>query len=390
MPVAGIIAEYNPFHTGHAWHIAQTRRRLDGCAVVCVMSGHWVQRGDCAVFDKWARTRAALTGGADLVIELPTVWAMASAEGFARGAAALLKATGVVDTLSFGSERGDVDALSRLAACLDSDAYAAALRALLGGGLSFARCRQRAAEKLLGEEAALPLSLPNDNLGVEYCRALRALGGDITPMAVPRAGVSHDGGEKNGFASASLLRGWLRDGEESRAAPYMPAPVPPRAASLRYCERAVLARLRVMTADDWAKLPDAGSSEGLPRRLERAGRACSSLEEFYGLAKTKRYAHARLRRLVLRGFLGLTAEEIPTSPPYLRVLGLNDRGQELLRKMKSRASIPMLTKPAHIDRLGQEAKRLFAMEERCSDLYGLCLPTPAPCGRERTASPVIM
>ena len=143
METAGIVAEYNPFHSGHAWHIAETRRRLGGeAAILCVMSGHWVQRGECALADKWSRAAAALSGGADLVLELPTPWAMASAEAFARGAVSLLAATGVVDALSFGSEAGELAPLAAAAAALDGPEYPERLRAALGRGLSFPAARQ--------------------------------------------------------------------------------------------------------------------------------------------------------------------------------------------------------------------------------------------------------
>lgn len=382
MPIAGIIAEYNPFHAGHAHHIAATRALLGAdAAVVCVMSGNWVQRGDCAVFDKWSRTRAALQGGADLVLELPTMFALSSAEGFARGATLLLEAANVVTHLSFGSECGDADKLQRVAACLDSPRYPDALRRFLDRGLPFAACRQSAAEDLLRPELAELLTQPNNSLGIEYIRALNAMKSDIQPITVPRVGAGHDGGDHPAFPSASFLREKLRSGE-------LPDAQPP--ASLTYCERAVLARLRTMTAADWEALPDSGGAEGLPRRLERAGRQCADLDEFYALTKTKRYAHARIRRLALRAFLGLTAADLPDAPPYLRVLGLNSRGKEVLRTMKTRAHVPILTKPAHITRLGPDAQALFALEERCTDLYGLCLPAPPPCGRDRTLSPVTM
>ena len=150
MAVAGIVAEYNPFHLGHAYHLAQTRAALgrDG-AVVCVMSGHWVQRGECAAADKWTRSALALAGGADLVLELPTPWAMASAEAFARGAVGLLEATGVVDILSFGSEDGSLEALRQAADALDAPGYPARLREALGHGLSFPAARQTAGDRLL-------------------------------------------------------------------------------------------------------------------------------------------------------------------------------------------------------------------------------------------------
>lgn len=212
MEAAGIVAEYNPFHGGHAFHIAETRRRLGGCAVVAVMSGNWVQRGECAVLDKWTRTRAALEGGVDLVLELPTPWAVSSAESFARGAVELLAASGVVTCLSFGSECGEADRLRQVADCLDSPRYPDALRRFLEEGAPFALCRQRAAEELLGPELAGLLACPNNNLGVEYLRALNALGSGIRPVTVRRAGAGHDGGDHPDYPSASFLRGEVLSG----------------------------------------------------------------------------------------------------------------------------------------------------------------------------------
>lgn len=413
MTAAGVVAEYNPFHGGHAYHMAQTRRLLGpDAAVVCVMSGNWVQRGDCAVFDKWTRARMALEGGADLVFELPTVWAVSSAERFARGAADLLEAAGVISHLSFGSECGDVDKLQRVAACLDSPACQAALRERLGEGLPFAVCRQRAVEERLGTARAALLEGPNNNLGVEYIRALNGLKSEIRPVTVLRAGAGHDGGDDRLFPSGSFLREKLRAGggecrtgrlgppesaENPDAAPWLSRPTQreidfcsENVANLTHCERAFLARLRTMTAADWAKLPDSGEREGLPRRLERAGRECAGLEEFYDRAKTRRYTQARLRRLALWAFLGLTAADVPDAPPYLRVLALNGRGREVLREMKARAVVPVLTKPAHIDRLGGEARRLFALEERCTDLYGLCFASPRPAGAEKRSTAAVL
>lgn len=371
MTAAGIVAEYNPFHAGHGWHIAETRRELGtDAAIVCAMSGNWVQRGDCAVLDKWTRARLALEGGADLVLELPTVWALSSAESFARGAVSVLAATSVLTHLSFGSECGNVGKLQQLAVCLDSPAYTLALGRLLDSGLPFAACRQRAVEELLGSDLAQLLEGPNNNLGVEYIRALNALNSGITPLTVLRRGAGHDGGDHPEYPSASFLRRGLRAGDGEAVA------------SLEHCERAVLARLRTMTASDWARLPDGGASEGLPQRLERAGRDSTCLEDFYDRAKTRRYAHARLRRLVLWAYLGMEAVDKPDAPPYLRVLGLNGRGREVLREMKERCKVPVLTKPAHVGGLGETARQLFTLEARCTDLYGLCFTSPRPAGEE--------
>ena len=383
METAGIVAEYNPFHRGHAWHIAETRRRLGGDApVVCVMSGHWVQRGECALADKWLRAALALDRGADLVVELPTPWAMASAESFARGAVSLLAATGVVDVLSFGSETGELAPLEEAAAALDAPDYPERLRAALGRGLSFPAARQEAA-------GAACLSAPNNNLGVEYLRSLRALGSTIRPLTVPRQGAGHDGPAAGGFASASELRRLLRAGRGEEAAPYLTAPWSGELADMQHIERAVLSRLRTMGEGDWAALPDGGGAEGLPSRLAKAAREAVSLEDFYTRAKTRRYPHARLRRLALAAFLDLRAAERPAAPPYVRVLGLGGRGRVLLRRMKDTCPLPVIVKPAQARELDGPARTLFESEARYTDLYGLCFPAPRPCGAEWIHSPVV-
>lgn len=417
MTVAGIIAEYNPFHTGHAYQIAQTRKALgEETAVVAVMSGNWVQQAECAVADKWTRARLALMGGVDLVLELPTVWAVSSAESFARGAADILEAAGVVDVLSFGSECGDVDRLRRVAACLDSSAYRAGLLRFLEEGMPFAACRQAAVRELLGEELSGLLSRPNNNLGVEYIRALNALKSSIRPMTVQRRGAAHnsvsavmvrreDGSLHSGpasmelppFVSATQIRADLMDGRWDKAEPYLVrggrklleghlAGFP----EMERILRAILARVRTMTAEDWAELPDAGTAEGLPQRLERAGRQCTSMKQFFELAKTKRYTRARLQRLVLWAFLGLTEEDRPEHPPYLRVLGFDERGREVLREMKKRADLPVITKSAHARVLDSAGRGLFETEARCTDLYDLCFQEVGAPGREWTTGPVRM
>lgn len=396
MNIAGITAEYNPFHTGHAYQISALKAQLGpDTSVVAVMSGSWVQQGRPAVTDKWTRARMALNGGADLILELPTVWAAASAESFARGAVELLCRCGVIDTLCFGSETGELAPLLAAAECLDSPDYPEQLRKALEGGASFAAARQAAVEALIGPAGAA-LASPNNNLGVEYLRALRSLHSNIKPVTIRREGAAHNSLDRTGegFRSATQLRQHLARGEWEAVRPYVPAgnldilqsaPL----ADPRLGERAVLACLRKMTAEDWAKLPDAGAGEGLPQRLERAGRQCRSLDDFFTLAKTRRYAMARLRRMALWAFLGLTAADVPAEPPYLRVLGFNARGREVLKRMKTTAQLPILTKPAHARELDGPGRRLFELEARCTDLYGLFLPQLPPPGQEWTRGPVM-
>lgn len=367
----GIVAEYNPFHSGHRYHIEETRRRLgEDCAVVAVMSGNFVQRGDCAVTDKWARARMALEGGADLVLELPTVWASSSAERFAFGAVSILKAAGV-QVLSFGSESGDSERLGKLAELLDAEEFRGALRKHLDGGLPFAVCRQRAAEDLIGAEAAACLGNPNDNLGVEYLKAARRLGFHPEVIAVPRVGAGHDGGDHPEYPSASYVRRQILDGEIPMENP----------ASLRYNERGVLSLLRNMEQKEFEMLPDSG--EGLAVRLWEAVRKADTLEQLYDLTKTKRYAHARIRRMVLWAYLGLKESDCPDTPPYLRVLGANRRGRAVLRDIPEDTVV--ITKPSH-----GKGIPLMELEARCTDQYALCRKQIVNCGAEWNTSPVIV
>ena len=224
---------------------------------------------------------------------------------------------------------------------------------------------------------------------MEYLRSLRALSSTIRPLTVPRQGAGHDGPAAGGYASASELRRLLRAGRGEEAAPYLTAPWSGELADMQHIERAVLARLRTMGEGDWAALPDGGGAEGLPSRLVKAAREAVSLEDFYTRAKTRRYPHARLRRLALAAFLGLRAAERPAAPPYVRVLGLGGRGRALLRRMKDTCPLPVIVKPAQARELDGPARALFEAEAKYTDLYGLCFPTPRPCGGEWIHSPVV-
>ena len=397
MAAAGIITEYNPLHMGHVHLMAEARRLLGPeTGILCVMSGNYVQRGDFAAAGKHARAAAAVRSGADLVLELPVPWALSSAEGFAAGAVEILKATGAVSHLVFGSEGGDAAPLVRCAEALCSGAFPEALRKELKKGDSFPAARQRALEALLSKEDAAALSRPNDTLGVEYCKALRGSG--IQPVAVLRRGAAHDGADVgDGIASASAIRALLRQGEEE-AALGLCAPAMAEAyrmereagrapASLERCERAILARLRFLEEADWAAL-ELGN-EGLYRRFFRSSRSAASLSELLETVKTKRYPLARLRRTVFRAYLGLPPA-LPEGPAYLRVLAANERGTALLAGMRKTAALPVLTKPAAVRRLGPGARCLFDLEARADRLYALACPDPAAVPDAWRTGPVIV
>lgn len=388
---AGIITEYNPLHTGHLHLLEEVRRRLGpDTAVVCAMSGDFVQRGDFALLRRQARARAAVRSGADLVLELPLPWAAAPAERFADGGVQVLLAAGVVDTLVFGSECGDAAALGRVAGALLSETFPALLKEELGRGDSFAAARQRAVSRLLSPaEAALLLS-PNNTLGVEYRKALLARNASLEVVTVPRRGAAHDAetAPPDGSASAAAIRTLLRQGRRQAAleamAPAMAEIYRSEEAAgrapvfLENCERAVLARLRTLEEADFAALD--GGREGLYRRLYRASRGAVSVEGLLAEAKTKRYPYARLRRMILWAYLGLRPADLPELVPYLRVLAANKTGRALLGRMRRTAALPVLTKPAAVRDLGPEARAVFALEARAADLYALAYPDLSAAG----------
>lgn len=398
MAVAGVIAEYNPFHRGHAWQLGEVRRRLgeDTAAVAC-MSGNFVQRGDFAVLDKRARAEMALRGGVDLVLELPAPWSAAGAERFAQGGVAVLAATGVVTHLAFGCECGALEPLQAVSECVDGDAYRAELRRFAGEGVTFAAARQAVVRDLAGE-AAECLSSPNSALAVEYLRALKTLGSTIEPLALPRIGAAHDSGEESEYPSASAVREKiLTGGDWKEMLPEASAAVISREIEagrapvwMENCQRAVLGQLRRMAEEDFR--PYDGGSEGLYHRFYAAVHRAATVGDILSAAKTKRYPLARLRRMLLQAYLGVPQALQGETPPYLRVLGANERGRALLGRMRKTASLPVITKPAHIRRLGEEVQRVFDQEARCTDLYVLACPDlrqAVPEG-EYAAAPVML
>ena len=384
MQTAGIIIEYNPLHSGHLYQLEETRRLLGrDTAIVGVMSGDFVQRGDFAIVRRRARAKAAVESGVDLVLELPLPWAVGSAERFADGGVAVLAAAGVVDRLVFGSECGDTAALERIARVLLSEEFPRVLKTELAEGVSFAAARQRAVERLATAEDAALLAQPNNILGVEYCKSLLRRESSIRPLTIRRKGTGYHGTElEENLPSATMLRELLRSGERDKAlslmAPAMRSAYEEEAGLgrapvlLETCERAILARLRAMSEEDFAALDE--GREGLYRRLYEASRTAASLEEILNTAKTKRYAHARLRRMVLWAWLGMSPVDFPEEIPYLRVLAANRTGRELLGRMRKTVSVPVVTKPQHVRRLSQEAQTLFELEARAADLYALAYP----------------
>lgn len=376
MRAVGIVAEYNPLHRGHLRHLELTRQACPEAPVVVCMSGNWVQRGECAVADKWSRARWAVQNGADLVVELPSVFAVSSAQTFARAAVSILTAAGV-SHLSFGCEDPDLPRLQALAAALRSPGFDAAVTPFLDRGLSYPAARQKALETLLDPRTARLVEEPNNNLAVEYLATLPV---DIIPVAILRSG-SHHGTLEQEYPSASALRSLLRGGHPDQTAPHLAIPWEGAVHDIRRLEIAILCKLRQAAPQELETIPD--SSDGLAQRLWKAGREAGSLDELYALAKTKRFTQARLRRVALWAALGLTGADRPQRPGYLRVLAMTRAGAAHLAAIKESCPLPILTKSA-------DHKELLATEARLTDLFALCGPVPAPCGAEWRNSPAIL
>ena len=386
MEFAGIIAEYDPFHNGHAWQLAAARQMGAAHTAVALSCG-LTQRGAPPLLPEPVRVRAALEAGASLVFALPAPWAMSGAESFARAGVTVLAAAGC-DALVFGAETPDVELLTRAARVLASPAYREALKQQLAAGARhFAAARQAAVEQVCpGAGLADLLDRPNNNLAVEYCKAILELKAPLTPVPLPRQGADHGQARTAGrYASASALRAlWAQEGPEALA-PY----VPPQALALyreagaagQYTDfgavsLAALSRLRAR--QDFAGVR--GAAEGLEHRLAQAVRQAVTLEGLWDDLTTVRYPRARMRRLVMDAVLGYGSGsgwlDLPALPPYLHLLGLRREAAGLL----ARASLPMSPSLAKLARENPDCARTVRAQAAAADFTALCRRTPGPMG----------
>jgi predicted nucleotidyltransferase len=388
--VLGIIAEYDPFHRGHLYHLEEAKRVTGAELTVCVMSGGFTQRGDPACFDKYLRAEAAIRNGIDLVVELPFVYACNNAEYFARGAVDILGGLGCVDALSFGSESGDMEGLLTVARILAEDG--AELNALIsdgmGRGWSYPRARAAAVvaavsggagEKPRASSVTRLLSASNDILATEYLRRLISIGSPIEPVAVKRFACAEDGLDAEaGVAGATALRALLAAGEDISA--YLPEPT--RDVIAEYSRRGVspvnpetlLALLlwRVITSGPEGLAQIFSATEGLENRLMAAANRASSLKEVVRYTKTRRYTETRVKRLIAHTAVGLTKADMASAAEagvYARILAFGESGARLLRRIRKTARIPLITNPnkqlADYPSLGPIAR----MDRRAAAVY---------------------
>lgn len=393
MKIAGVVAEYNPFHNGHKYQAEQMRKN-GATHTVAVMNGNFVQRGEFAIASKWLRAKMAVMNGIDLVVELPSPYALLSAQGFAQSAVYILNALGCVDELYFGCECGDIEKIKKISNAMICDEFSQELASSLSLGISYPSAVEKSVCKIIGDGYNDELKSPNNMLAIEYVNALSKIGSKIQPKAIERIGVQHDSDTSNGeFMSASAIRKALVNQGVEAVCKFVPdsafevmknasesGKLPCDFAKL---ELAFLTKLRGLEPNDFRAIPDV--SEGLENRIFDAVRSSKNVEEIIEKIKTKRYTHSRIRRIIMRSFLGLTADFSTSPPPYARILALNERGREIIKKAKKSACIPIITKSAHIPKLDDKfAKKLFNKENTLTDIFSLSYPEISPCGAEFT------
>ena len=380
MKVSSLICEYNPFHNGHKYMLEKMRENGSEYIVAC-MSGNFTQRGDVAIFDKYSRTKTALENGVDLVIELPVTYACATAEKFALGGVYILNSLGCVNEIYFGSECGEITALQNTVDILDSDNFSDGVKKYLSLGQTFAKARENAVREI-SEIPAEILKSPNNILAAEYIKALKSLHSPICPKTIKRIGSEHDSlTAGDNIASATLIRKMILE-NSSDFQKYVPFTDIPDIHSSSKLETAFLYKLRMMSLEDFKSLPDI--SEGLENRLYSAVRNAVSVEEVLSLVKTKRYTLARSRRILLYAFLNINKNDCRILPQYIKILGFNGKGKNILRTMRETAQLPVVMRYSDVKKLSHDARYIFSIENRCDDIYALSCENPLPCGSNMT------
>jgi predicted nucleotidyltransferase len=410
MKVLGIITEYNPFHQGHQLHIEQSLKKSQADACICIMSGAFLQRGEPAIVNQWARTEMALNAGVDLVIQLPVSYSVRSAEYFAFGAIKLLEESKIVDYLCFGSELGEIEPLSKIAALIvdEPKQVSRKIKTGLAQGISYPQARSQALIEYIKanqEEFQAPtekyikiLNNPNNILGIEYIKALIQLKSAIIPLTIKREGSGYHSQQLKEFASASAIRNDLENSYKNNTElidQRLKKALPQKSSEILYREfnqkrgpifyedfsNSILTLLRRTNTYDLENFEDIIG--GLENRIKDASIEARSLKELINLINTKCFTQTRIQRILTQILLDLdqrTLKKFDSSggPQYLRVLGFNHKGRELLKLIKNKSSLPLITKVANHYRSNQETKsslqEMLSFDIKANNIYALAYP----------------
>lgn len=405
--VLGIIAEYNPFHNGHLYHISESKKAINAEYTVAVMSGNFVQRGDTSLIDKWSKAQMALQNGVDLVIELPAIYSVSSAENFASGAVKILNSLKIVDYLSFGSELCDVNILNEFANILFTEPkeYLSLLNHELSKGFSYPKASENALLMYLNDirKYANILSSPNNILAIQYLKALKEENSHIIPISIRRNKVDYNDSEiVDGFASATAIRKIAQTNDVwslRKAMPKSSFDIMYEAlrsgktvSNLSKFENEIIYNLRRMSVEEIAELPDV--TEGLENLIKSAASSCNTIDEFINIVKSKRYTVTRLKRILVYCLLGMTKKDMLNSKkvsPYIRVLGFNQKGQELLSGIAhANPKLSIITSPRQfLDSSSNKLlKSMLEQDIFATDVYTLGYDYDSCCGLDFT-TPVI-
>ncbi len=391
MSVIGIVCEFNPFHNGHKYLIDSVKTEND--IAVAVMSGNFVQRGESAIFPKETRVRAALLSGIDIVLELPFVYASASAEYFAFNAVKILSDFGC-DKLAFGTENADIESLNKAVDVLLREDFNNEVKKFYDDGVSFPVARQMAFDEF---DVGCDISTPNNILAIEYIKAIRKLNADIEPITVNRKGAGYNDTKAIGeFASATYIRQLIYKNESFEK--YIPDCLlnlynddikDGKYVSIEKFDLAAFSVLRSKLGDDLTNIANMG--EGLDNRIKSAVKNNTQLSKLYDEIKTKRYTHTRIKRAVLSTILDVKSTDLEISPPYCRVLGFNTKVSNKMGELAKNSKLPFVAVYSDIVNLSSKnANRVFELENKSTDFYNLILHNSEACSTEMKFSPIKM
>ena len=404
--VVGIIAEYNPFHNGHSYHIQNIKALTGADFVVAIMTGNFTQRGNTSVVDKWEKTKMALNGGADLVIELPTIYSISSAENFANGAVKILKTLGIVDSISFGMEADDISTLNNIANVLyvEPTEYKAILDHELSKGNSFPKARENALMMYLNDikRYANVLKGSNNILAIEYLKALKKQKSNLVPIGVKREKVYYNSTKIiDEYASATGIRNLLLHNQLEEVRKVVPAKTyslllnnirqGTYVLDITAYNNEIIYKLRSMTVKEIANLPDV--NEGLEYLIKDASNKTNNLIELINKIKSKRYTQTRVQRILLYALLGITKKDMEISKkmtPYIRVLGCSENGKMLLSQINSKAKVITSFKKFEKTNKNRKIKRMLELDKKATDIYTLGYKKESKAGLDYTKGLILM
>ncbi|MBO5348464.1 MAG: nucleotidyltransferase [Clostridia bacterium] len=407
--VLGIIAEYNPFHNGHMYHLGQAKKQSGAEYSICVMSGNFVQRGNTSILNKWKKAEMALLNGIDLVIELPTIYSVASAESFSLGAIKLLESLKIVDAISFGAETEDFAALNNISSivCEEPKKYKDLLNQELKKGISFPKARENALMLYLNDNKryANILNSPNNILAIEYLKSLKKIKSTIQPIPIKREKVYYnDNTIVDELASATAIRNLLKNKQFSEIRKVVPNDtykilnkeneLGNIVLDLSKYEQQIIYNLRKMSVAEIAELPDV--NEGLEHSIKNAANFSNNIKDFINIVKTKRYTQTRIQRILICALLGITKKDVAMSKraiPYIRVLGFNEKGKELISRISKanpKAQIITSVKKFNDNNNSKTNKRLLEIDIFATNVYTMACKNDTIANLDYTKNMVII